>query len=148
MPITDSIEWIPRAGGRKAALRRHGRSLIDQGLWLIVAAVFLCAALAVGLNTDLNASDNLSSAKAANMNAQEGGRIYNEAGIAACLIGLLIAISRPKAFRNSLRVLKSPIAWAFAYQLIIAWHYWTDENTWDMARLCGVWLLLMVAMNT
>ncbi|MBZ5577650.1 MAG: O-antigen ligase family protein [Acidobacteriia bacterium] len=125
--------------------RRRG-FIADQGLWLIVAAFLLCTALGIGLNTKLYVGDNLSSARAASANAQEGGRIFNEAAIAVCLIGLLMAASRTESFRRSFRVWKNPVVWALAYQAIMAWHYWSNDNAWDMARLCGVWLLLMVAM--
>ena len=129
-----------------ASFLQRSRAFASHGLWLIVVAVFLCAAVGAGLNTNLNHGDRITAVKATRLHDQDGGRIYNQAAIAVCMIGLLIALTRPGAFRRTLRVLKNPIGWAVAYQMIITWHFWSDDNAWDMARLCGVWLLLMLGM--
>lgn len=146
MPIADSInQAAPGVVGRRRSLRKRTALLGNQGLWLIVATVFLCSALAVGLNTNLNVTNNFA-AKAATADAQDGGRIFNDAAILACFVGLLVALCQPGWYNRIWRVFGSPIGWAAGYQAIIAWHYASDENYWDMARLCGVWLLLIVAM--
>jgi hypothetical protein len=113
---------------------------------VVVAIFFLCAAFGLAINTDVNISDNLATSQAASLSAQEANRIYSRLGIGACLVCLLIAAAQAGVVERALRVLKSPIVWAVAYQAIIGWHYFSDDNMWDLARLCGVWVLLMVTM--
>lgn len=138
---------VPTVGRRETLLGKpRSRSLADGSLWVIVAVVFLCAVLGIAINTDLNISDNPGSARAASQSVREGNRPYNETAIGACLVCLLIAATRAEWSRRALRVLKSPIAWALSYQGIIAWHYLSDGNLWDLARTCGGAVLLVVAM--
>ncbi|MBZ5583964.1 MAG: O-antigen ligase family protein [Acidobacteriia bacterium] len=121
--------------------------MANECLWALVAVFFLCAALGVALNFDPNTPDVVSISRAATQSAMEANRVYSRTAIGACLACLLIATADPKWFRRALRALKSPLVWASTYQALIALHYLSDGNTWDLARGCGVSMLLMVTLS-
>ena len=128
---------------------RQSPSMARQSLWIVVSGVILCSALATGINTNpnaLNCSSTRPTAATAAESAQAANRIYNRIGLGTCLLCLIINATEMGWSRRAFRVLKSPVVWAVGYQAIYAWHYLSNDDLWDMARLCGGWLLLMVAM--
>jgi hypothetical protein len=142
------MQVIAQATSNSAAPAARPRivPLADEWLWIIVSIVVLFEALSTGINFETKYLSNPGSFGADIASSQEASRIYNWISIGACIACLFAAATEAGWRGRALRVFKSPVKWAIAYQTIIAIHYVYEGNTWDLARLCGVWLLLAVAM--
>src|SRR5579862_3027279 len=96
----------PMVGGEGFVGSQKSGSLAGACLWVIVAAVFLCDALAVSINTDLRLAGDPAISHSARLAAQEAGRSYNWIAIGVCLVCLLIGATEGGCSGRALRALR------------------------------------------
>ena len=108
----------------------------------------LLSAIGLGLNRNANLSGGSESVftSTAYLSTVDELRVYNRISLAICFLFLAFALTIPGSIQRIARVMKSPIIWAFCYQLIIAWHYFSDGTPLQILKSTGVWLVMMGAM--
>jgi O-antigen ligase len=130
--------------------RSRGRRMSRELLWILVGVALVVSALINVTVTDFSASSETQSTALQKTALQE--KALSEASwiTRPYLLGffataVMLACAR-RAGNRLARFWRSPLFWAAAYQSIITFHFLADGNIWDATRICGGWLLLVVAM--
>ena len=132
---------------RATWLRKQSRSLIDGGLWLVVASVIMLSAIGLGFNRDTNMGGGESVFTSTGyLSTVDTLRVYNRISLGICAFFLVFALTTPGSLQRIARLMKTPIIWAVFYQLIIDWHYFSDGAPLQILKSTGVWLVMMGAM--